>query len=339
MYCRFIADLSLALAALLAAAGCGPASAAELLPARHADGSQTTVSGLSSGAFMAVQYAVAFSGTVKGVASVAGGPYNCANTEFGATDPCMTGRPSGALALQTARLLESAGQIDALSNVAKQRVYVFHGTRDRTVASTVAAATRDFFLAAGVPASHLAYVTRIPAGHSFIAPTFGNDCGTSAAPFVEHCAPYDQPREILSQLHGSLNGPAIALSGTVKPFDQREFAGAATSLASVGFVYIPAACTSASSGDCSVHVVFHGCQQGAEVVGSDVYGSAGFNRWADTNKIIVLYPQIMESPVSPFNPLGCWDWWGTLYTGPTFMVRSGVQLSAVRSMVERLTRP
>ncbi|MEJ8824836.1 depolymerase [Variovorax humicola] len=328
----------------LAAANSGPAGAADALPALHADGARTSVSGLSSGAFMAVQYAVAFSGSVIGVASIAGGPYNCANTAFGNVQACMTGSPSGSLAWATTRQLEAAGQLDPLSGIARQKVYLFHGRKDSTVGLPSTAATRDFYRAAGVPTGRLAYVIDLSAGHAFIAPSASDDCGASRDPYIVHCLVhgkrYDQPREILKHIHGPLKAPASALSSTVRPFDQREFASAATSLDPLGFVYIPTACAASGAG-CAVHVVFHGCLQGAQSVGPAVYGSVGFNRWADTNRLIVLYPQAMKSPVLPFNPKGCWDWWGSLfgapYTGPTFMVRSGVQLSAVKAMVDRLT--
>jgi poly(3-hydroxybutyrate) depolymerase len=56
------------------------AGAADALPALQADARRTTVSGLSSGGFMAVRYAVAFSASVQGVGVVAGGPYRCAVT-------------------------------------------------------------------------------------------------------------------------------------------------------------------------------------------------------------------------------------------------------------------
>lgn len=42
-----------------------------------------TVSGLSGGAYMAVQYHVAFSATVSGVGALAGGPYYCAINNVG----------------------------------------------------------------------------------------------------------------------------------------------------------------------------------------------------------------------------------------------------------------
>src|SRR5690349_978678 len=55
-------------------------AAAELpkLPALNIDPHETSVSGLSSGAFMAVQFAIAHSSTIKGVGIIAGGPYYCA---------------------------------------------------------------------------------------------------------------------------------------------------------------------------------------------------------------------------------------------------------------------
>ena len=71
--------------------GCTAAPAATL-PALVIDKTQTTVSGLSSGGFMAVQMHVAYSGTfAKGAGIVAGGPFYCAeNSIVNATGRCMT---------------------------------------------------------------------------------------------------------------------------------------------------------------------------------------------------------------------------------------------------------
>ena len=38
-------------------------------------------------------------------------------------------------------------------------------------------------------------------------------------------------------------------------------------------------------------------------------GTAGYNEWAETNRIIVLYPQTTKYGHA-FNPKGCFDWWG-----------------------------
>src|ERR1044072_6981760 len=66
--------LALALAALLVSYGAHAAP----LPELHVDTSQITVSGLSSGGFMANQLGYAYSATFKGIGVFAGGPYMCA---------------------------------------------------------------------------------------------------------------------------------------------------------------------------------------------------------------------------------------------------------------------
>ena len=65
--------------------------AASALPALVLDKTQTTVSGLSSGGFMAVQLHVAYSATfAKGAGVVAGGPFYCAEGSVtNATGRCM----------------------------------------------------------------------------------------------------------------------------------------------------------------------------------------------------------------------------------------------------------
>jgi len=73
-----------------------------------------------------------------------------------------------------------------------------------------------------------------------------------------------------------------------------------------------------------------------------IYAQLGYNRWADTNRIILLYPQVDRSPsvgniplTAQINPNGCWDWWG--YSQPFgFQLRHGLQIDTVRQMVARL---
>src|SRR6195256_2659456 len=66
---------------------------------------ESSISGVSSGAFMAVQFGTAWSSIIKGVGVVAGGPYWCAKADaydaingftlpmMTATGSCMTGPP------------------------------------------------------------------------------------------------------------------------------------------------------------------------------------------------------------------------------------------------------
>jgi poly(3-hydroxybutyrate) depolymerase len=320
-----IPPLAALVAAVAASAWPVPATAAASLPSLHAAPARTSVSGLSSGAFMAVQYGVAFSSSVAGVGVIAGGPYNCAWLNLGGVATCMTGAPSGAASWRAAQEFARLGRIDPVAGLSKMKVYLFGGTQDRVVRPSVVAATRDFYAAAGVAGSDLAYVDSVPAGHAFIAPAFGNLCETNGSPYIGHCrvrgGSYDQPRAILEHIYGPLKPAAATLSASIAPFDQREFGAASTGLDDTGFVYVPRACAAAAG--CAVHVVFHGCQQGAKLVASSVYSSVGYNHWADSNRLIVLYPQVAPSQAFPTNPQGCWDWWG--YTGMNF------QCAAARS--------
>jgi poly(3-hydroxybutyrate) depolymerase len=58
-----------------------PASAQEPLSGYNANISESSISGISSGAFMAVQFGTAWSSVIKGVGVVAGGPFWCAKAD------------------------------------------------------------------------------------------------------------------------------------------------------------------------------------------------------------------------------------------------------------------
>ena len=58
-----------------------PAQAQEKLAAYNAAVGESSISGISSGAFMAVQFATAWSSVITGVGVVAGGPYWCAKAD------------------------------------------------------------------------------------------------------------------------------------------------------------------------------------------------------------------------------------------------------------------
>lgn len=98
-----------------------------------------------------------------------------------------------------------------------------------------------------------------------------------------------------------------------------------------GYVFVPAQC--AAMEPCTLHVSFHGCEQGYDSVGTDYVTNTGFNKWADTNNIIVLYPQAVSSSSNPSNPNGCWDWWG-YNTASNYDTKTGSQMSAIYSMMQ-----
>lgn len=335
---------SLALLALAAAQAL--AAPSEDLAAYGADPLQTSVSGLSSGAFMAVQLQVAYSGSIIGAGVVAGGPYYCAaNSVAFAVTSCMGKGPIYTPNLtQAAKSFSDAGLIDPLKNLNQRRIYVFSGTDDTVVSPPAVDSTVEFFKQAGIPPENLKYVNTLPAGHAVITPSYGNSCNDNKAPYISHCSVdskgYDQAQAILEHIYGPLQPRVDAPTGKIVSFNQRAYASADTYMADTGYLYVPQSCTAAGS-NCKVHVAIHGCVQSAESVGDQFYTHTGYNNWADNNKLLVLYPQVNKSQPTWFgwnnpNPQGCWDWWG--YTSSNYANKSSSQMKAIKGMVDKLTQ-
>lgn len=326
----------------------GPASA-DALPKLGAALSQTSISGLSSGAFMAGQLEIAHSENIVGAGIVAGGPFACAESASArlfpywatgvaqnaiqAAQSCMKttlGEPEPEKLLARARDLAEDGDIDPLSALAKHNIYLYSGDKDSTVSRPVVAAAKNFYELAGVPEGNISYVEG-DGGHAFITEEGGAACGLSETPFVSDCD-YDQARAILGWIYGPLTPAAGKAKGDFVVFDQEEFTEAGEGLADEGVVYIPASCRETPG--CRVHVALHGCQQSRARVGGTFIEDTGYAELADTNRLIILFPQIASSVV---NPQGCWDWWG--YTGLDYLGKDAPQIRALWKMVERLAEP
>jgi hypothetical protein len=310
------------------------AAAADALPALHAQPAGVTVSGVSSGAYMAVQMHVAHSAIVAGAGVIAGGPYYCAQgSVFTAFYNCMTPGwwtplPRTATLKADTDALSLSHQIDAVRYLESSRAWLFTGSNDHTVYREVVEGLRDFYAGYKV---HVTLVADKPAGHAMVTEVRGNKCGSSEPPFIVDCD-YDAAGVLLQSLLGKLNPRAEKETGRLVRFDQTPYGNDDVSMDATGFVYIPQRCEKER---CRVHVAFHGCRQGASDVGEEFVRYAGYNAWADTNNLIVLYPQAIKR-FSPFtwNPRGCWDWWG--YTGLDYHTQSGAQIRAVKGMIDRL---
>src|SRR5215831_4565115 len=122
------------------------AVAAPPLGSYNADIKESSISGISSGAFMAVQFGVAWSSIVKGVGVIAGGPFYCAQgtatdavlgnlgPELTATGPCMKGPPPDLEPLfEKTDEWARRGDIDDPRNIVHQRIYIFAGYNDSIV--------------------------------------------------------------------------------------------------------------------------------------------------------------------------------------------------------------
>jgi poly(3-hydroxybutyrate) depolymerase len=312
-----------------------------------AQGDQISVSGISSGAFMAVQFQTAYSDVVTGAGVIAGGPPLCASSfpfipnSQAAVTLCMAplGRtgPNPKEILSKVNELASKGSIASLKNFEHARIYAFSGTQDHVVKQSVVDVTVRFFELAGVKPGNIKYVNNLAAGHAILTDSpLDTPCGTTREPFINNCG-YKQAFELLDWINGgTLHKPSSTPLGTLHAFDQKTFdpQGGAM-LGPVGYVYVPQACENES---CRIHVAFHGCYQNHTKLGNRFASGAGYNEVADTNNFIVLYPQVGESPR---NPLGCWDFWGysdqTNANNPDFYSRNAPQMAAVKRMIDQLT--
>ncbi|RXJ74258.1 hypothetical protein CS022_04150 [Veronia nyctiphanis] len=328
----------------------------DCLPRLGADTHSVTVSGLSSGGAMAVQYGVAFSASVKGIGVIAGVPYSCVkpySTELGwyfsingqiqQANNCMNEKANVSDLHEITLSNAKAGKIDSTRHIAEQKVWLFSGTEDKKVKRQVMDSLFEYYQELGVKESNLAYEYNQPAGHGFVSfiKDNTNSCDETDRPFVNHCADdFDTAKEIFAHLYGSLNMRASQenTSNRLFKFDQKPFFDTYPYMADEGFIYVPKGC--AEKAGCRLHIAFHGCKQSADQFlqsGSpkDSYPRlTGYNEWAEANDIVVLYPQAKISYVS-LNPHSCWDWWG--YTDADFTLKSGRQLKAVNNMVSHLT--
>jgi poly(3-hydroxybutyrate) depolymerase/chitodextrinase len=336
--------------ALALVATSSPASAQTVaLPSYNVDINQTSVSGLSAGGYMAVQFEVAYSSMLRGAGVIAGGPYYCAQGSlFTATSTCSCVPfgcflPSSTNVAQLIAITDrnaGRGLIDPTSNLAQHRIWLFSGTVDTAVPQWVMDDLSTYYRHY-IPADRIFYKNDIAAEHAMPTDFFGNSCATRNDPFINNCN-YDAAGQLLQWIYGSLNPKNTGqLGGSFINFDQTKFVDQTSDhgMAPDGWLYVPAAC--ANNQSCKLHVVFHGCKQyetyrypsstGQVTFGATYVRNTGYNKWADTNNIILLYPQATAS--GP-NPNGCWDWWG--YDDANYAVKAGRQMAAVKAMVDRI---
>lgn len=309
---------------------------AQPLPALGVTLEQASVSGVSSGGYMALQLQLAQSRLfAQGAAAVAGGPPGCAEGSLlRALGPCLGRSPIDVarLVLQ-ARERAAAGQADAVEALAHSRIYLFSGSRDSVVQAATSEAAQAFY-AALAPEARVKFERGVPAGHGWVVAqpdgASGEDCARMAAPHLRPCG-FDLAGALLHHLIGPLKTPeAGAPAGELLRFDQRPLSPPGAELGETGLLYLPASCRAAPG--CRVHLALHGCLMNLERIGEAFARGSGLNEWAAANRLVVLYPQTGPKAVN-----ACWDWWG--YTGPAHLQREAPQMAALVAMLRRLSEP
>ncbi|AWL11780.1 Poly(3-hydroxybutyrate) depolymerase [Saliniradius amylolyticus] len=304
------------------------------LPALKLDLSNLTVSGLSSGGYMAGQFHQAYGDKITGVGIIAAGPYYCAQGSIMTALGQCVNKQDGAIDLkalnETLAQWRQQGLIAPETAIEDDKVWVLHGSMDEKVIAPVTNALVQQYRDWGV--EQLTYINDKPFAHHFPAESNGTDCAVSEAPFVGNCG-YNAAAEMLNTISDAKATETD--TGELYRFNQQELGGEfAESLAETGYVFVPQSCTEGNQ--CQLHINFHGCKQYAEAVGTDYIEQNGINDWAAVHNTVVLYPQTTASALMPMNPQGCWDWWG--YTDEHYATNKGQQVQAVMKMAESLSR-
>nr|WP_086937461.1 hypothetical protein [Thaumasiovibrio occultus] len=327
------------------------------LPELSALNDQTSLSGLSSGGFMTSQYHIAYSEGLVGVGIVAGGPWQCAASDPDLTKPSMTAQsvcvcneqlyncnsPNVELLTELAKTAEAEQRIDPLSNLSDDKVYLFSGTQDWTVPTVVVGAAERFYRDIGLDDGDITFIDTLAAGHGFA--TTDNEmvtCKESKVPYINFCHE-NQAFDILNFIYTDVEQGQEYDPARLVEFDQTEFIAPdqlkISSMSDSGFAYIPDTCEQSDS-DCRVHVAIHGCEQGVSSIGMRYVERTGYLELAEANDFIVIFPQVQRSLMSPFNPKGCWDFWGYTDNGEPpyqYYTKNAVQMQAIKAMIDRVT--
>lgn len=322
--------LAMLLASLVACSGSGDQPpAAPVADVDAALKSRITVSGVSAGGYMAVQTHIAFADRVGGAGIIAAGPYHCAQGDVQvALARCMTGEGLAVEPLiEFAKSAAAAGTVAPLAELEPARVWIFHSPADSVVAPVAGAALADYYRAF-VPEEQVVVIDGVETAHGWPTLDAGVPCSELGGDYINDCD-FDAAGELLRHLYGDLDPRAPeARAENLIEADFAKYFGSGSDVAATGYLYVPGACR-ADAQACGLHIAFHGCVQGAEFIEDRFVRNAGFNEWAESNGLIVAYPQIEKSL---FNPKGCWDWWG--YTDENYDQRSGRQVAGAAALID-----
>lgn len=293
-----------------------------------------SVSGLSSGGYMATQYQLAYGESVVGAGIVAAGPFYCARNSIStALAECVTqttAATSNQELLEYIQQQQAAGKLATAEQIADQRVIVLHGTLDQKINRAAVDLLVEQYQTMLNQAPK--YIHDKAFAHLLPTTSYGSACDVSESPFLGACE-FDAAGEILQYIYPELQPPVDVIDDNIVTLSQQdEYTVEGAELDEIGYAYVPTACTEGEL--CQVHISFHGCNQSAQDVGLAYVKNSGFNRWAESNAMIIVYPQVKKSTMFPMNPQGCWDWWG--YTGVDYATNSGKQLRAIHALVESL---
>jgi len=290
---------------------------------------------------MATQMHVIFSKTIMGAGLIAGPTFACAlhNPMVAVTSCMLTPSFISTTTLETITSSgASIGNIDAVSNLANDRVFIFDGMADSVVNPAIGRKTAEYYQHFITDNNNIKTEFNINAEHGQPTNNYGAACDHLATSnFMNNCN-YSAAYELLNFIYGgNLVRPSkdYVARGELKQFSQSDFFYVSLpsfySMDTIGYVYVPTGCASKTN-KCKLHVAFHGCKMGRSSIGDVYVRHAGYNEVGELNDIIILYPQVITEAT---NPQGCWDWFG--YTGQLYATKNGFQPTALKRMIDKVT--
>jgi len=288
---------------------------------------------------MAAFHFAAFPELTTGLAQLNGAPYGC-QTQLWAGEvetlrgPCHTGKYLNVTALaEYITVTAEAGLIGDLSLWLDKPIFLVAGDADVVVDHEVVEKSLELYSQYSSKVTYRllrgldhAFATDRPVRETFFFPG-------AVSPILRDLG-VDEAGHLLMHLLGPLRPRGKAQRNNLRTVLQHDFVpkgwnSITANMDEVGFVYAPSACQERPL-TCRMHVVYHGCYATASNIGDGFYWWAGYNDWAESNNLIILYPQAAFWHGSK----ACWDYYG--YTGAKFDTRQSSQLVTVNNMVRAL---
>ncbi len=297
---------------------------------------QISVSGISSGAFMAVQLHIAHAESIRGIASIAGGIWNCAEGDLQRSQDVCLKQPEKVDVAALEQLYRSqlqSGKLAANSylNARDNRIWIFASAKDQVTRPVAGDKLAEFYKSVA-PLAQIQRAQHADAAHGFLTETYGKPCGQHGLPWIIDCD-HDQAGELLAAIVQPRPAKWNSRQSTISQnyFRVAQNAPPDAMMLDWAEVYVPTACQAATGKTCALHVALHGCQMSTEFIQRQFIEHAGYNAWAEANDIVILYPQVAKSRT---NPLGCWDWFG--YTQKDHVSRDAPQIRALQKLIQAL---
>ncbi len=305
------------------------ASQFESLPKLNIDANRVSVSGLSAGAFAAIQMHLSYADIIHGVGVVAGGVYWCSEGQLSkGLSECMfnSGSVSIDKKVEYAKKQQGLGNLASPNYLKNFNLYIYASPKDIIVKKEGAPKIVDFYRSFTTSFSYK-LESNIASAHGFPTVSEGNRCDQMASPWIQACG-RNIALEMINFLEGKTYSEGKMDRGQLFTFNQGKYSGANTFLMPEGYVYIPERCRNGMQ-KCGLHMALHGCKQNTDDVGDQFETRTGIADAAEAAGMVVIFPQAARDQSA--NPNACWDWTG--YSSKDFANTHGPQTSALRAMI------